>query len=58
MGDCRRDTLEGRDRAIVNRTNIGTVSAAIGETSERRGGWSEYGLSRALRYIFNRTELN
>ena len=36
---ARRSSLKGRERAIVNQTNIGTVSkSTMGETSERRGG--------------------
>ena len=38
-GSSRRPSLKGRERAIVNQTNIGTVSkATLGETSERRDG--------------------
>ena len=35
--------LKGRERAIVNQTNIGTVSWHLGETA----GWSAYVLFRA-----------
>ena len=51
-GNARRSSLKGRERAIVNRTNFGTVSKATftGETSERRGGAYTYGLFRAHRY--------
>ena len=35
----RRSSLKGRERAIVNQTNIGTVlKETLGETSQRRGG--------------------
>ena len=38
-GSARRSSLKGRERAIVNQTNIGTVSkATFGEPFERRGG--------------------
>jgi len=33
-GSARRSFLKGRERAIVNETNVGSVS----ETSKRRGG--------------------
>ena len=46
-GSARRSSLKGRERAIVNQTNIGTVfKGNIRETSET--GWSVYGLFRAL----------
>ena len=38
-GSAQRSSLRGGERAIVNETNIGTVSRGnIGETPERRGG--------------------
>ena len=38
-GSARRSSLKGRERAIVNQTNIGTVSkATLGKLLERRGG--------------------
>ena len=37
-GSARRPSLKGRERAIVNQTNIGTISkATLGETSETDG---------------------
>ena len=37
-GFARQSSLKGRERAIVNQMNIGTVSKSnVGETSERRG---------------------
>ena len=38
-GSARRSSLKGRERAIVNQTNIGTVSkSTVEEASERQGG--------------------
>ena len=38
-GSARRSSLKGREKVIVNETNIGTVSKATkGKTSERRDG--------------------
>ena len=38
-GSAGRSSMKGRERAIVNQTNIGTVSkATFGKTSERWGG--------------------
>ena len=55
-GSARRSSFKGRERAIVNQTNIGTVSKSnVGETSERRGGAHNYGVFRAHREHF---ELN
>ena len=47
-GSARRSFLKGRERAIVNQTNIGTVSkATLGKLlRERETGWSAYGLFR------------
>ena len=46
---ARRSSLKGRERAIVNQTNIGTVSTAtLGKLL--RTGWCAYGLFRAHRY--------
>ena len=51
---ARWSSLKGRERAIVNQTNIGTVSkATLGKLWET--GWSAYGLFRAHRC---RLELN
>ena len=36
-GSCRRPSLKGRERAIVNPTNIGTVSKATLEKPLRDG---------------------
>ena len=48
-GSARRSSLKGRERAIVNQTNIGTVSkATLGKLL--RTGWCAYGLFRAHRY--------
>ena len=48
-GSARRSSLRGRERAIVNQTNIGTVSnATLGKLL--RDGWSAYGLSHRHRY--------
>ena len=52
-GSARRSSLKGRERAIVNQTNIGTVSkATLGETSERRGG-AHKGMSARIDNISN-----
>ena len=38
-GSARRSSLKGREIAIVNQANIGTVSrATFGDTSDRRRG--------------------
>ena len=37
-GCARRSYFKGRERAIVNQTNFGTVSKAFEKTSERGGG--------------------
>ena len=51
-GSAGRSFLKGRERAVVNQTNLGIVSkvALVGETSGRRGGAHNYGLFRAHRY--------
>ena len=57
-GSARRSSLKGRERAIVNLTNIGTVSkATLGDTSERRSG-AHMGFSESTDNILNWTELN
>ena len=56
-GSAKRPSLKGRERAIVNQTNIGTISNAIlgfGETSERRGGVHHFmGFSERIDTILN-----
>ena len=48
-GSARRSSLTGREGAIVNQTNIGTVSkATLGKLL--RDGWNAYGLFRAHTY--------
>ena len=48
-GGARRSYLKRRDSAIVNQTNIGTISkATLGKLM--RQGWSAYGLFRAHTY--------
>ena len=48
-GSARRSSLKGRERAIVNQTNIGTVSkATLGKLL--RDGWSAHGLFRTYKY--------
>ena len=58
-GSARRSSLKGRERAIVDKTNIGTVSqATLGKlTSERRGG-AHMGISERINATLNWTELN
>ena len=60
-GSARRSSLKGRERAIVNQTNIGTVSkATLGKlNSERRSEAHFYELFQAHRYHLelNWTEL-
>ena len=59
-GSARRSALKGRERAIVNQTNIGTVSKAtyLGGTSERRGG-AHMGFSERRYHLeLNGTEQN
>ena len=58
-GSARRSSLKGRERAIVNQTNIESVSkATLGKLL--REGWSAYGLFRAHKdhLELNRIELN
>ena len=45
-GSAPRPSLKGRERAIVNQTNNGTVSN--GEVSERLGGEHIMGLSECI----------
>ena len=45
-GRKRMASLEGRERAIVNQTNIATVSKANTGKNFWRKVWSAYGLSR------------
>ena len=50
---ARRSSMKGRERAIVNQTNIGTVlKAPLGETSERRGR-AHMGFSERIDTILN-----
>ena len=52
-GNARRSSLKGRERAIVNQTNIETVSkTTLGETSERRSG-AHMGFSESIDNILN-----
>ena len=52
-GSARWSSLKGQERAIVNQTNIGTVSkATLGKTSERRGG-AHMGFSERRDTIMN-----
>ena len=50
-GSARRSSLKGRERAIVNQTNVGTVSKATLEKRLTDGAERiNYGLFRAHRY--------
>ena len=49
-GSARRSSLKGRERAVFNQTNTGTVSKAILGKRLRETGWSAYGLFRAHIY--------
>ena len=52
-GSVRRSSLKGRERAIVNQTNIGTVSkATLGKLLEKRGG-AHMGFSERIDTILN-----
>ena len=52
-GSARRSSLKGRERAIVNQTNIGTVSkATLGKTSDSQGG-VHMGFSERIDTILN-----
>ena len=56
-GSARRSSLKGRERAIVNQTNIGTVSkATLGKLL--RPGRAHMGFSERTDTILNRTEPN
>ena len=54
-----RSASRGRERAIANQTNIGTVSRATSEraTSDRRGG-AHLGLPERIDTILNRTAVS
>ena len=53
-GSARRSSLKGRERDIVNQTNIRTVSkATLGKTSERRGGAHIMGFPERVDTILN-----
>ena len=51
-GSARRSSSKGRERAIVNQTNIGTDSNFVGETSGRRRG-AHMGFSERINTILN-----
>ena len=52
-GSARQSSLRGRERAIVNQTNIGTISKpTLGETSESRDG-AHMGFSERIDTILN-----
>ena len=42
---ARRSSFKGRERTLFNMTDIGTVWETFEETSERRDGAYNYGLS-------------
>ena len=53
-GSARRSSLKGRERAIVNHTNIGTVSKApLGKSLFERRGGAHMGLSERIATILN-----
>ena len=55
-GSARRSSFKGRERAIVNQTNIRTVSkAALGKLTGKRGG-AHMGFSERIGTILNWTE--
>ena len=55
----RRSSSRGLERAIVNQTNIRTVSkAALGKLNSERQGGAYMGFSERIDTILNRTELN
>ena len=58
-GSARWSSFKGREKAIVSKTNIGTVShATLGKLiSERRGG-AHMGFSERINTTLNWTELN
>ena len=49
-GSARRSSLKGQERAIINQTNIETVSKATLGKPLRETGWSAYGLFQVHRY--------
>ena len=52
-GSVQRSSLRGRERAIINQTNTGTVpKATFWETPERRGG-AHIGLPECIYTILN-----
>ena len=55
-GSTRRSSLKGREKAIVRKTNIGTVSKATLGKLLRRGG-AHMGFSERVDTIFRCTEL-
>ena len=53
-GSARRSSLKRRERAIVNQTNIGTVSkATLGKLVREREGGAHMGFSERIDTIWN-----
>ena len=52
-GSAGRSFMKGRERAIVNQTNLRTVSKATLGKLLRETGWSAYGLSERTDTILN-----
>ena len=52
-GSARRSSLKGREKAIVNQTNYGTVSKARIEKRLRDGGGAYMGFSQRINTILN-----
>ena len=48
-GSARRSSLKGRERAVIDQTNIGTVSKATLGKLLRETGWRVYGLFHHLK---------
>ena len=57
-GSARRSSLKGRDRAIVNQTNVGTVSKATLGKRLRDGVGCNMGFSQRIDTILTWSELN
>ena len=56
-GNARRSSLKRWERATINQTNIGTVSKATGQISERRSG-AHMGFSKRIDTVWNWAELS
>ena len=53
-GSARRSSLKGRERAIVSKTNIGTISkATLGKLLRERWGGAHIGFSERIDTILN-----